>query len=254
MSGTPSLPSGDRTRHIRAARDWLRRAEEQFSAGESVLASATLMLAQAELKLIVESVAAGAIETDTTPRPSGFRLARSARLAMGVAAMAACLLLGIYMGRAWAPQPDGAGVDTPAVIQIAEKPEVSSEPPADAPEFPGPEQTVEEIVGPSIEELQEPDDAQVIVAETEPVTPPPSPRRTVYAPRPAPAPEEMEPVEVAAPQPVESPPVETTEIPEWPKPPRAEPDSDPEEIHPAEVTLRTIQALSDRLLNGKDKE
>jgi len=241
MSGTPNSPQGNLGQHLRAARDWLARAEAQFADGQEVLAAATLMLANAELKLLVEGVASGAAAEKYVPRSRVFRIAPLARTLLGAASLAACFAFGMALGRAWTtpsaiPQP---GETLSAVVQIAQAPEI---PEAEAIR---PEVVAEEPSEPLLEETQEVGEEAVPVAETPPA-PRPAPRTRPQS-RPA---EAARPVDISAPElhpeagaPVEPQPVEPVEAVE------AQPPSS--EISIAEVALRTIQALSQRLMHGE---
>ena len=121
MSGTSRPRSGDNGLHFKAARIWLDRAEKQFSSGESVIAAATLMLAQAELKIIVEEVASGAVKPQPVKRGNPFRLAPVARDVVTITALAACLMIGIFVGRAYAPIAPWV-ITEPTPIAIAQAP------------------------------------------------------------------------------------------------------------------------------------
>jgi hypothetical protein len=240
MSGTPNFPHGNLGQHLRAARDWLARAEAQFADGQEVLAAATLMLANAELKLMVEGVASGAAAEKHVPRSRVFRIAPLARTLLGAASLAACFVLGMALGRAWTTpsairQPGG----TPsAVVQIAQAPQV---PEAEAIE---PGVIPEEPSEPLLEGTQEVSEETAASAETPPAarpaprTRPPSQPAEAARPVGVPAPESP-----GAAEPVESPPAEPAVAVET-QPPSSE-------ISVAEVALRTIQALSQRLLHGE---
>ena len=238
MSGNTISPDGNKARHIRAARDWLSRAEAQFSNGQEVLAAATLMLANAELKLLVEDVATGAVTDEPAIRPRPFRLSPLSRTFLGAASLAACLVIGIAFGRMLTPAPTVLPSDTPLpAVQISETPERNVE-------------TVFEIPGTvRIEIPREPvaetaPEESVIVADASPTQPAPTvqrPRpRVTHTPQPA---EEVRPSEPPAPEPVES--ERPSEVVE------PEPSTASHSISAEEVALRTILALSDRLLNGE---
>lgn len=238
MSGSFQPPVGDRCTHIQAARDWLNRAEEQFAGGENVLASATLMLAQAELKLMVESVVAGACAPGPRKSDTGFRLARTARTAVGIAALAASLMMGIFLGRVLVPNtsvPSG----TAGPVQIVQAPPVTKATPG-APfeqvEIPSTTQGAEE--GPTAvlsAELPQPELAN-----------PPRHRRPVPSLSPA-GPEPAAASTPTAPESEGSAPVSR---------PHDSVETPPEipVIHPAELALRTIRALSERLLEGEKQQ
>jgi hypothetical protein len=233
MSGKTSSPDGNTARHIRAARDWLSRAEAQFADGRDVLAAATLMLANAELKLLVEDVASGAATDEPVTRVNPFRLSPLSRTLLGAASLAACLVIGVALGRLWAPAPSMLPTRTPATaVQIAETPE---QPIATVFEVPG---TTRIVISPvSIGEAQPEEPVMVADAST------PQPAPAVHRPRPrvthTPQPAE----EISPPEPVGTErPVEAAE---------PEPSPAANAISPEEVALRTIEALSDRLLNGE---
>lgn len=243
MSGKPRTPSGDRDQHIQAARNWLDRAEKQFSDGQSVLASATLMLARAELKLTIEAVTAGVIETVPEKHRTPFRLVPVTRTVVGAAALAACLLLGIAVGWMFSPPPPMDPETDRGTLQLSHVPDqtpatvaIVDEPLMEIPVEIEPAVSDEEIL---IAEASTP-----IVApseETPPeITPSPAP---VYRPRPVYRPVEPEPMEPAI-----------TEEPQTPEPSDGVEFADTEMpaiagemFHPAELTLRTIQALSERI-------
>jgi len=242
MSGSLQPPIGDRCTHIQAARDWLNRAEEQFAGGENVLASATLMLAQAELKLMVESVVAGACAPGPCKSDTGFRLARTARTAIGVAALAASLIMGIFLGRVLVPNtsvPSG----TAGPVQIVQAPPVTQATPVTPPEqveVTSTTQGTEE--GPTAvlsAELPQPELAN-----------PPRHRRPV----PSLSPALPEPVGATQPQP--SPGAPENEASALTSRPYESVQPSPEIplIHPAELALRTIRALSERLLEGEKQQ
>ena len=235
MSSTPHPPRGDNSRHMQAARNWLDRAEQQFSAGQSTIAAATLMLAQAELKIVVEGVAQATPRPESRPRTNPFRLVPVMRNAMAVASLAACLLMGILLGRAMAPGSP-AGIATPGPIQIAQV-----EQPAEAPPAKVEQPVANPTEGPTVIEGGP---SEVMAAET------PAPAST-HAPRyshprtsaaetsePAPVEQPEPPVPVIAPPPLE--------------PPEAAPIATA--ILPSEVALETIRALSERFLEGNQKQ
>ena len=238
MSGNSISPDGNKARHIRAARDWLSRAEAQFNDGQEVLAAATLMLANAELKLLVEDVANVTVADEPVIRPRPFRLSPLSRTLLGAASLAACLVIGIALGRILAPAPTILPSDTPVqAIQISETPERQVETVFEIPEIVRieiPLEPVEETVP------EEP----VILADASPPQPSPAVHRprpgVTHTPQPA---EDITPSEPPAPEPVESDlPTETVE---------SEPTTVSHSISAEEVALRTIQALSNRLLNGE---
>lgn len=237
MSGTPSSPTRDRDVHIRAARDWLARADEQFASGEPVMAAATLMLAQAELKLLVERVASTVpAPAESRPSPS-FRLLPFGRTLLGAGALAACLVVGVFLGRAMALSPGSA----PAQIAGQAPAEIPAEPvqiPSTHPAETGPPE--EKVSTPPEEETRLAEVPSEVSAAQSP------PRRTVRR-QPvhtvSPAAEAPEAVEEPKPETVAAPPPEDLQgSPE----PVAE-----DGIAAAEVALRTIQALSQRLLMGE---
>jgi hypothetical protein len=233
MSGNPTFSPRDKGLHFQAARDWLDRAEKQFSGGESVMASATLMLAQAELRLLVESVASGSViaTVERGSRPRGHRLLPMARTLLGAAALAACMLIGLAVGRITAPQQAQFPGVVPGSIHMASTAEPQVQPSA---------QPVEpEVQKPNIEQTVQSGGEEILIAEAPPAEPSPAP---THAPRPAyrpPSPEAPEPAETGAPSTPE--PAEPVEIV------AAEPVLS-DFLHPAELALRTIQALSGRLL------
>ena len=235
MSGTPHPPRGNNGRHIQAARDWLDRAEQQFSAGQSVIAAATLMLAQAELRIVVEGVAQAAPRPESQPRTNPFRLTPVARNAIAVASLAACLLMGIFLGRVIVPGSP-AGITAPGPIQIAQ---------VQPPETTPPSQVEQPVVNPIEEPTSvESGPSEVMAAET---PAPESNHVPRYShPRSAPA-QTNEPV--------------PTEQPEPPVPVIAPPPLEPQDaaplttaILPSEVALETIRALSERLWEGSQKQ
>ena len=238
MSGNTISPDGNKARHIRAARDWLSRAEAQFSDGQEVLAAATLMLANAELKLLVEDVAIGAVADEPASRPRPFRLSPLSRTLLGAASLAACLVIGITIGRLQAPAPANLPIDTPAsVLQLAETPERQVE-------------TVFEI--PGTVRIEIPREPVGETAQEEPViladASPPQPAPTVQRPRPR-VTHTSQPVEEVMPSEPPSPEPAASELPTETVEP--EPSTASHSISAEEVALRTIQALSDRLLNGE---
>ncbi|HEX9744914.1 MAG TPA: hypothetical protein VGB30_05755 [bacterium] len=98
MSGNPRPLSRDINVHLVAARDWIGRAEKQFSDGQGILASSTLLLAQAELKIVVERTA-----LTVAPMRKESKTAKKAvlpiRQLVTVGAMAACLVIGLALGK-----------------------------------------------------------------------------------------------------------------------------------------------------------
>jgi hypothetical protein len=239
MSGSLQPPIGDRCTHIEAARDWLNRAEEQFAGGDNLLASATLMLAQAELKLMVESVVAGACAPGPRKSDTGFRLARTARTAVGIAALAASLMVGIFLGRVLVPNtstPSG----TAGPVQIVQGPPVT-------PATPG--TPTEQVEVPSTSPGTEEGPTAVMSAELPQPEPanPPRHRRSVLSPSPAPEPVGATQPSPAAQEPDASAPTSRPHETIQPSPPIPL-------IHPAELALRTILALSERMLEGEKQQ
>lgn len=231
MRGESHPDPGSRSLHIEAARDWLRRAEEQLAEGESVLAAATLMLAQAEIKLLIEGVAERvAVEVPGTHR-GRFQLAPLFRSAAAVAALAACLILGIVVGRVTTQGPAVSQDGGISVSQVPAPVTIQPFPPFGPP---APSQEASEPVlaeGPSA----------VLSAEV----PEPGPARQ-YRTRPvSPQPVLPEPASSFGTLPAPEPAVE-------PRPPlpAALPEAPEYVVQPAEVALETVRALNERLAEG----
>jgi len=226
MSGIPNPSPRDKRLHIQAARNWLDRAEKQFSDGETVIASATLMLAQAELKLLVEhAIASEPVHThEHHSRKSGFRFLPISRTLLGAAGLAACMLIGLAIGRVTAGQTFTEPSFIPGTIQTASE-----------------QQSLIHPDEPAVSSIEDIESTQTIEAEETLIAmAPPVETTPVYRPRPsrtAPAPELEQPI--ASPEYM----IETTEIS---TPISVEP-SPAEFISPAELALKTILALTDRI-------
>ena len=240
MSGTPPSPHRDQDVHIRAAREWLARADEQFAAGESVMAAATLMLAQAELRLLVERVASAVPAPLEARAPTPFKFLPLGRTLIGATALAACLILGVFIGRAWTPE-----VAVPGPTQLAGQ-APSGELPVEPMQLPAvqpaePATPVEEVSAASQEETL------LAEAPTAPSPAPSPPHRAVRRP-----PQQATPSGSETPATVgESKPEEATAS--HPEEPGTAETAGEERIPAAEVALRTIRALSERLLRGDAK-
>ena len=235
MSGTPHPRSGENAQHILAARDWLRRAEEQFEGGQAVLAAATMMLAQAELKIAVESVAGGIQSAHPKRVSNSFHLVPFTRTIVGAAALAACLIVGMAIGRVSSPMPP---IDTNSIgVQIAQIPQPVTAPAASPEEL-------SQVAGTTGAE-------SVLAESTNPEIPPAEPARTRRPIADHRLPEAIiGPILPAEPSPGPAPAVL----------PSLEPPKPVETVvpvkavfHPAEVALETIRVLSERLLEGNKK-
>jgi len=243
MSGIPITPKGIRESRIQAAHSWLDRAEAQFASGQDVIAAATLMLAQAELKLMVESAMAEVpVTTSVLDRAPKIRKKFFvSRNALAVASMAACLVIGLVLGQYInnpAPtQPEGV---IPSVVQIADETPVTLEQPATDIAVEEPQQG--ELPGTML--ANGPSQPVEITESAIEITAPIPTPRPVYRPRPEPepvntiiVPDVPEPIATVEETPSDTVPIQTNvaDIPSG------------NEINPAEVALRTIQALSQRL-------
>jgi len=243
MSGLPASPDGNQDQRIQAARDWLNRAEEQFADGQEVLAAATLMLAQAELKLKVEGISGTATVEPPYPGPRRFRMPFIGRSILGAAALAACFLVGMVIGQYgnFSVRDIGQPDEPATVIQIAagEPTPVTIDPAIESfteePEFAAmePETPVEAV-------------EEVHLAEAPPVP------RPVYRPRPV-VTSEPEPSETTSPVRQTRNPLPTDTEPDLiPDEPVVVADVDAAssegEISTAEVALATVRFLSERFL------
>jgi len=246
MSGNPSSPKGIRNDRIKAAHNWLDRAEQQYASGQDILAVATLMLAQAEMKLMIETASASSHVTETVSEPipetkKGLAVSRNV---IAAAAMAACLVVGLVLGQ-FLNQPapvQPSGDSTPVINLAGEIPDQPVQLPYVQPDEESQADLQSEVL--LAEETLIPEEFSTPVIET--ITPPPAPR-PVYSPRPRP-----EPVTVA-----EAP---VSDIPEplatfdeassdtTPQETGVDDTPSGNEISSAEVALRTIQALTERLL------
>jgi hypothetical protein len=217
------------------------------------MAASTLMLAQAELKIMVESIALSTVTESAQPksRPSG--IPRVSRALLAGAAVAACLVFGMAIGRMTAPTVEMAPVQlTQAGTIIPDSPQVPVTDEESAGLIPVVDESIP-IVDASDHEavagmvFPAPDD-ETIDTGIEPYGPPlpvssaPPPREPYYSP-------------VTESQPVETPSTVASTLPATPEEPQAA-GSHPEEtlapetvLSSAEVALWTILALSDRL-NG----
>ncbi len=231
MSGTYTSPDGKRGQRIQAAHEWLVRAEKQFSDGQDVMAAATLMLAQAEMKLIVEGVATDVVKTKPAPIARVKRPRIAGRTIFAIASLAACFLIGIMLGRVTVPpvQVEPVGTSSP-VIRIAE-----AEPSPVAPLDIGPALIEEGTVGEPVSPEKDIVEDEIPVVETPSPAPAWRPAR-----RPSPSPE---PAVIPV---TEEPELVVVEPPS--KPADVDSVSSESRISSAEVALRTIQALSERLL------
>ena len=238
MSGNPLFSNRDQNLHFQAARDWLNRAESQVSDGQHVMASATLMLASAELKLMIEGLSARVATLAAQPSKSIFTLLKLNPGIVGAIAMAGCLLFGIWVGQMIPSNPSvvpeqASGVslasDTEKPVDralMAKLPKVA--------ENPAENTIIEETPADAVEA------AETEAAESQPT----APRRTSTRPRARANPIIEEPVAEAA----SSEPVTVSE----PEPVNvSEPaDNQPVKLNAAELSLRTIRALTERMLDG----
>jgi hypothetical protein len=234
MIGTTHSPSGDQGRRIQAAQDWLRRAEDQFDAGQAISATATLMLAQAELKLAIEAVASGVKTSHPVRKSNPFKLAPILRTVATTSALAACLLIGIIAGRISAPNPGPANF-APVGIPMAQVPNTGQpeqqftipEQPDTGAESVASESTGPESAGTSPSHYRRPNishQAPIDAVENVKIPEPPSQPSPVISP----LPESPIPVDNYVPAKVF--------------------------VHPAEVALETIRAISERLLEEEKKK
>lgn len=255
MSDSSSSPKGKKHLHLQAARNWLDRAESQIESGMDIMAASTLMLAQAELKIMVEKIAVSPVTESTQQKSRPSAIPRVSRALLAGAAVAACLVFGMAIGRMTAPTVEMAPIQlTQAGTIIPDNPQipVADEEPAglipvvdesilivDAPDreavagmaFPRPgDETIDTGIGPHGPPLP------VTVDTTVSSSPPP--RAPYYSP-------------VTESQPVETPATVASTLPATPEEPlAAEETLTPETVlSSAEVALWTILALSDRL-NG----
>jgi len=210
------------------------------------MAAATLMLAQAELKLMVESVTSDVPVTtsvlDRAPKiRKRFVISRNV---LTVASMAACLVIGLALGQYInnpAPtQPTGV---IPTIVQTADEIPVALEQRATEIAVEEPQQG--ELPGTLLANGPS-QPVEIVEPATEITAPIPTPR-PVYRPRPVPEPSNVVAVE-ERPEPIAT----VEEIPSDTVPAQANvvdipSGNDGNEINPAEVALRTIQALSQRL-------
>ena len=260
MSGLLSPGKGKNSQHFQAARDWLDRAESQIESGMDIMAASTLMLAQAELRLAVESIASGTSVAEPEFQPKLVRFPNVSRILLGGVAVAACLVLGLMIGRMTVPAPGTSTVQTP--VQIVQAEHVENQP---------------ELIPPGLE----PDEFIESISETT-AQPTGNGLEAIAGATLSPTGEEITemPVEVAAPpttpvnvprQPsrtnaqvnIDLPPAETpSETVSLPSSDEAggevvgvmpgEHGATPDKISSAEVALRTILALSDRFLEGRE--
>ncbi len=242
MSGSYTSPHGNQSEHLKAAHDWLARAEQQFASGQEIIAAATLMLAQAEMKLLVEGVASVSPVEKAGAKPRAGRLLPIGRSILAVAGLAACMLIGIAIGRAMMPQTSLiVPIETPApVIQISETEPVGNL----------------TAVSPASTQEQTPLVADAGVIDQRENTGVPETPKPVTPIR-HPSPTRPQPVSIHNPE-ASSPPPE----PLAPEPAVSEPATETSEVVPApsergisaaEVALRTIRALSARLLREDTK-
>jgi len=240
MIGNSSSQCREYSVHFQAARDWLSKAEKELASGQEVMAAAILMLAQAELKLAIEKVAEGARAKPISLRKKPvFRSVPIARGLAIAAALAACFALGIYMGRASTPGEVIKAPEVEAPLAIVES----------APQAVQPEETnltLEEEASTLVAEKPE-----EIAQEEEPSVPrvasvrPRIRRGTEPSPVRTGAPEAtFEPVTSKAEEIVV---VATLE-------PEAASSMQKPEAAAAEVTLETVRALSERLLQREAME
>jgi len=241
IGNNPSM-DGNKDRRIQAARDWLNRAENQFDSGQDVLAAATLMLAQAELKLMVEKVAGVSVSTLVEPRPRRFSLLPIGRTLIGAVALAACFLFGLYFGNAYNPTAPSVlpGDSVTHAVQIADA--------GEAVPLTEPVEVIPAIPTPTIEEPSEavgPEEPSPVEGDHAAPAFEPAPSRPIYRPRPAytpipePEPVVYEPVLPVAVNIVDETPGVTAGV---------DTVSSEGEISEAEVALATIRFLSERLL------
>ncbi|MCX6646271.1 MAG: hypothetical protein NTY09_07935 [bacterium] len=265
MSGTSSPIRGKKSQHFQAARNWLDRAESQIESGMDIMAASTLMLAQAELKLAVESIASGPAIEETEYKPKILRFPKVSRNILGGIAIAACLVLGIAIGRITLP---GNGIiqnQNPMQIaqtgitenitpgQIPSGDQLITEPAPDESVLPIADNGPEALAGATLTETGEE------ISENPVVTSTPQPNVPVYAPpsRPHRTHVTNNPVNTNL-QPVETPSETVSEPPSIPDSPDiaeilpGESEAIHEQISSAEVALRTILALSDRLREEKN--
>ena len=236
MSGSYTSPHGNQSEHLKAAHDWLARAEQEFASGQEIMAAATLMLAQAEMKLLVEGVASVSPVEKAGAKPRAGRLLPIGRSILAVAGLAACMLIGIAIGRAMMPQGSQIlpGETSAPVVQISE-----TEPVGDLTAV-SPASTQETPLVADAGVIDQPENTGV--PETpQPITPIRHPSPTHHQPVSTQNPEASSPLpEPPAPEAaVSKPATETSEV----VPAPAE-----RGISAAEVALRTIRALSARLL------
>lgn len=261
MSGSSSPRKGKNSRHFQAARDWLNRAESQIDSGMDIMAASTLMLAQAELRLVVESIASGTVveKPELKPRVLGFPPV--SRVLLGGVAVAACLILGMAIGRMTIPDMGQATGQEPVRIVQAEIPEnvTSEQVPVFEPESEIPVVIIDELDDPMVdsgieavagttfpEPVEEP-----VIWESPPSVPVSAPPVSHQPASDTSVPEETHP------QPVETPPDDVSTPPSIEDRPHAADAATGEgashgKISSAEVALRTILALSDRLKEGKN--
>lgn len=252
MSGSSFSPKGKKHQHFNAARDWLDRAESQIESGMDIMAASTLMLAQAELKIMVESIALSQV-TEAQPKPRPSAIPRVSRALLAGAAVAACLVFGMAIGRLTVPTVDMAPVQlTQAGAILPDSPQIPVADEESAGLIPVVDESIPIVDAPDREAVAgmafPATDDETIDTGIEPYGPPltvsspPPPREPYYSP-------------VTESQPAEIPSPVASTLPLTPEKPQAE-GSQPEEILPpepvlssAEVALWTILALSDRL-NG----
>jgi len=256
MSGIPITPKGIRESRIQAAHNWLYRAEDQFASGQDVMAAATLMLAQAELKLMIESAMAEVPATtsvlDRAPKlKKRFAVSRNV---LAVASMAACLVIGLVLGQYINhPAPTQPAGVIPTIVQTADEIPVTLEPPAA--DIAVEEPQYEELSGTMLANGPS-QPVEITEPATEITAPIPTPR-PVYRPRPEPEPSNIiivpdvpEPIATVEETPSGTVPAQTNVV----DIPSGNDGNDGNEINPAEVALRTIQALSQRLFLNHTNE
>jgi len=232
-------PRGDAQCHIEAARDWLCRAEKQFRTGQSIMGAATLMLAQAEMKLAVEGVGTQVSIPDTDyPKPT-LRLNRMGKTAFTAIAFAACLIFGIFLGHAINPYPSDN-----AIPRIADSGQSISSIPGQPGGIPS-----TEILQPTTgEEGSVPTESAGITAVESMGTSDSSAEKSVESGnRPSAKPSGIshrEPAGIPVAIPETRAGISETQSDESAE---VSSPSSSEEISPAEVTLRTIRALAERL-------
>lgn len=241
MSGNSPTPYGEQNLHIDAARDWLNRAESQLSDGQPILASANLMLAQAELRLLVEGIVSSASEPVAERRKSGITVGFLKPRLIGAVAMAACLIIGIAIGniaaRTSMPSIDATTPSQSLVAEIPGTNEIRQETvvPEIVPEIPEVEIVTEGTAGQD-EISQQP---EILITDASPSRP----RRT-YSPRPSPEPAiEPLPGSASVPEPSN---VSETE----PEPPLMTAGFAYDNLNTAELSLRTIRILTDKMSGG----